>query len=59
MNINMGTTPTYPVHVPQPGLVQPTAQNKSFQYNDFFTGNISPPPQAQNITLAVTLNQKN
>ena len=55
MNINMGTIPTYP-NAPQ--IVQPNNQVKQFQYNDFFTGNISPPPQTQNITLEVTLNQK-
>jgi hypothetical protein len=55
MNINMGTVPTYP-NAPQ--ILQPSNQGKQFQYNDFFTGNISPPPQTQNITLEVTLNQK-
>ena len=58
MNINMGTTA--PVYPSVGGIVNgmvPTGQvqNKQFQYNDFFTANISPPPQ--NITLEVTLNQ--
>jgi hypothetical protein len=58
MNINMGTTA--PVSPGVGGMVNglaPTGQvhNKQFQYNDFFTANISPPPQ--NITLEVTLNK--
>jgi len=54
MNINMGAIPNYNPILEQ-GIHHSATQNKQFQYNDFFTGNISPPPQSQNITLEVTL----
>ena len=57
MNINMGSAPVYPNVTGMNHVVPSTCPNKQFQYNDFFTANISPPPQTQNITLEVTLNQ--
>ncbi len=56
MNINMGSVPSYNQPINQQPIMNHSAtQNKQFQYNDFFTGNINPPPQVQNITLDTTL----
>lgn len=72
MNISMGqvqpTMPVYPQQHPhylnsQPQFMQPSlhhtnTQPKSFQYNDFFTTGVTPPPNANGITLEVTMNNK-
>lgn len=57
MNINMGNIPPMQSYnnIPQTPTTQQayTQQStKQFQYNDFFTNNITPPPQGNNgITL--------
>lgn len=65
MNINMGQVQpsismypqqSTPFIAPQQQFLQPTlhqtnTQQKSFQYNDFFTNGVTPPPNMNGITL--------
>lgn len=61
------SVPVYPQHQSQfitqqqqfmqPSLHHTNTQPKPFQYNDFFTNGVTPPPNNMNgITLEVTMN---
>jgi hypothetical protein len=65
MNINMGTCPPQMAQIPShtvqhPPTIHHSATVKQFEFNDFWTGNITPPPQQSKpvnngITLEVTM----